>query len=639
MAVLQLNSINKVFAGEFLLEDITFSVDEKDRIGLVGLNGCGKTTLLKIILEEENHDENLKTMKRGDIVKKRGMKIGYLSQHFDLKNNNTIFEEMMEIFSHLKEIKKEIDELNGSLSWFEGEELEKKLERLAELNSRYEHEDGYNSEYKIKQILNGLGFTEEENTQKIEGLSGGQKSRVALAKLLIESPELLILDEPTNHLDINAIEWLEKFLKNYNKAFILVSHDRYFLDNVTNRIFEIENKILKSYTGNFSLYIEQKELQLKSDLRAYEKEQEKVVKMEEFIRRYKAGVKCRQARGREKILNRMELMDNPVVGRKDMKIKFETTRNSSDKVVELKNICKKFENKDILKDINCKIYRGQRIGIIGKNGTGKSTLLKIISRKLEYEFGEIIEGTKIDLGYYDQHHLDLNIENTIFEELVSNFKLLDEEARSLAGSFLFTEEEVFKKIKNLSGGERARVSLMKLMLSKPNFLILDEPTNHLDIYSREVLEESLEEYDGTMVVVSHDRHFLENLVDIFYEIKDGKLSIFNGDYDSYKQKDIIKNGENVVEKVENTISYEEQKKIKNRINSLEKKILEFEKKIEQKENEKLEFEKKYEDAGKKNMYGEIINAQENLEKCDLEILNLMEEWEKMEAELKELLNK
>lgn len=638
MAVLQLNDINKVFAGEYLLKNITFSVDEKDRVGLVGLNGSGKTTLLKIILGEESHDESLETKVRGEIVKKKESKIGYLSQHFNLNGENTIFEELMDIFANVSRLKHSIDELNNQMPFFTGKELEEKLKTVAELNSKYEHLDGYNIEYKIRQVLNGLGFSQEEGMLRTSALSGGQKSRVALAKLLVESPEILILDEPTNHLDINAIEWLEKFLKNYNKAFILVSHDRYFLDSVTNRIFEIENRKLKSYNGNFSSYIEQKELQLKSDLRAYEKEQEKVAQMEEFIRRYKAGVKSKQARGREKLLNRMELMDKPVTGRKDMNLRFEAGRSSAEKVIEVKKLYKSFEDKSIINSADFTIYRGERVGIIGKNGTGKTTLLKMIAGVLEPDSGEVIDGSKVDMGYYDQHHSDLNLENDIFEELVSNFKLLDEEARSLAGSFLFTEEEVFKKIGKLSGGERARVSLMKLMLKKPNLLILDEPTNHLDIYSREILEESLESYDGTMIVVSHDRHFLENLVDIFYEIKDGKVEIFKGDYESYKQKE-MKNEEISETKADNTISYEEQKRIKNRINSLEKKLKESEVNLEKLEQEKAVILKEHETAGLKNEYTLLMELQEKADKKDEEILTVMEEWENMEKELSELKSK
>lgn len=638
MAVLQLNNINKVFAGEYLLKNITFSIDEKDRVGVVGLNGSGKTTLLKIILEEESHDEAIETKVKGEIVKKKGSKIGYLSQHFNLNGENTLFEELMDVFENVSRLKHSIDELNNQMPFFTGKELEEKLKTLSDLNLKYEHLDGYNIEYKIRQVLNGLGFSQEESMLKISALSGGQKSRAALAKLLVESPEILILDEPTNHLDINAIEWLEKFLKSYNKAFILVSHDRYFLDSVTNRIFEIENKRLKSYNGNFSSYIEQKELQLKSDLRSYEKEQEKVAKMEEFIRRYKAGVKSKQARGREKLLNRMELMEKPVTGRKEMKLRFETGRESAEKVIEVKKLSKSFDGKSIINSADFTIYRGERVGIIGKNGTGKTTLLKIIAGVLPADSGEVLKGSKVDMGYYDQHHSDLNLGNDIFEELLSNFKLLDEEARSLAGSFLFTEEEVFKKIGKLSGGERARVSLMKLMLKKPNLLILDEPTNHLDIYSREILEESLENYDGTMIVVSHDRHFLENLVDVFYEIKDGKVEIFKGDYESYKQKELKK--EEISEsKADNTLSYEEQKRIKNRINSLEKKLKESEVKLEKLEQEKAKILKEHESAGLKNEYTLLMELQEKADKKEEEILMVMEEWESMEKELSELKSK
>jgi ATP-binding cassette, subfamily F, member 3 len=638
MAVVQLNEINKVFAGEYLLRDITFSVDEKDRIGLVGLNGAGKTTLLKILLGQEEHDENIETMKRGEIIKKRGMKIGYLSQHFDLHDSNTIFKEMLSTFSFLTEIYEKIELLNHEVAVLKGDELEKKMKELSELQSKYEHEEGYSIEYKIKQVLNGLGFTPEEYELKIKGLSGGQKGRVALGKLLAESPELLILDEPTNHLDINAIEWLENYLKNYSKAFILVSHDRYFLNSVTNRILEVENRKMKSYSGNFSAYIDQKELALKSDLRAYEKEQEKIKITEEFIRRYKAGIKCKQARGREKILNRMERMDDPDVGKKNMSLRFKVERATSDNIVKGRRISKSYGDKVILDNIDFEIYRGERIGIIGKNGTGKTTLLKIIAGVDHDKQGELFYGTRLDLGYYDQHHSDLNIKNTIFEELISNFKISDEQARSLAGGFMFSEDDAFKEIGKLSGGERARVSLMKLMLKKPNFLIMDEPTNHLDIYSREVLEEALEDYDGTLVVVSHDRYFLESSVDKIYEIQNGKLIVFDGNYDDYKKKQEAVTSEKD-EKSEVALSYEEQKKAKNRINSLEKKIQESEKKIGKLESEKEKIMAEHEAAGKKNDYSLLMELQEKADAKDEEMLLVMEEWENMEAELADLKSK
>lgn len=631
MALLSVNNLYKGFSGETLLKNITFSIDEKDKIGIIGVNGAGKSTLIKMLLGIEENDENPETKERGTISKKGNLKIGYLSQKINLNKENSVFDEVMSVFTHLKKDYEEIKKINEILA-IDTENFEKNMEKLATLSSRYEQEEGYAIEYKVKQILIGLNIPEELWKVKIDNLSGGQQSRVALGKILLEEPELLILDEPTNHLDLIAIEWLEKFLKEYNRAFMVISHDRYFLDNIVNRIFEIEGKTLKTYKGNFTEYVIQKEAYLSGAIKSFDKEQEKIKKMEEFVRRYKAGQKSKQARGRQKLLDRMEKSENPVIKVRKIRLKFETETASVDRVLEIKDLAMAYDSKELFKNLNLTIFKGDRIGIIGKNGVGKSTLLKIIVGKEISKNGMIKIGERVKIGYYDQNHQGLTAENTILQELIYNFPMGEEEARTLAGGFLFTDEEIDKKIKNLSGGEKARVAFMKLILEKPNFLILDEPTNHLDIYSREILEEALENYDGTILLVSHDRYFLENVVNNIYEIKNDGAELFKGDYESYlKSKNVIKE-----KNEEKSLSYEEQKKNRNKISNLERKYIRLEEKIEKLESEKSEIEKEYEIAGKNNDIEKLITLQELLEKKDEEILETMEEWENTGIELDEL---
>ena len=630
MAVLQVNELYKGFAGESLLKNISFSIDEKDRIGLIGLNGAGKTTLIKMLLETEEHDPDPVTNRRGTISKKGGLKIGYLSQHFDLNEDARVFDELMSVYSYLKEDYEKIQELNERLAT-DMENFDEIMEELSVLSTKYEQEEGYAIEYKVKQILTGLNFPEGLWKNRIGDLSGGQKSRIALGKILLEEPELLILDEPTNHLDLTAIEWLERFLRDYRKAFILISHDRYFLDNVVNRVFELEKKTIKAYKGNFTDFTIQKEAYLTGAVKAYEKEQDKLKKMEEFIRRYKAGVKSKQARGREKLLNRMEKMEDPTNTIKRMKLKFEIERVTTDRVVKVENLSKSFDGVEIFRDVNLDVYRGDKIGIMGKNGTGKSTILRILNELETKSVGSISWGEKLEIGYYDQNHSGLDTGATIIEELMYNYPLSEEQARTLAGGFLFSEEDVFKTIGKLSGGEKARVALMRLILDKPNFIILDEPTNHLDIYSREILEEALEGYEGTLILVSHDRYFLESVVNKVYEITKEGSTLFKGDYESY-----INRKEEKIKDADKGLDYEEQKKIKNRIGVLERRYEKLEGEIEELEVIKEKVEARYHEAGKKNDVGELMDIKAELDELDEKIMLTLEEWEEASIELEEL---
>ena len=594
MALLHVDNLYKGFSGETLFKNISFSIDEKDKIGVIGINGAGKTTLIKMLLEEEENDVDPSTNQRGTISKKGNLRIGYLSQNINLNYENTVFDELMLVFGSVLEDYKKIQELSFRIN-LEPDNFDKIMEELAVVTTRYEQEEGYAIEYKVKQILNGLSVQEDLWKQKIGDLSGGQKSRVALGKILLEEPELLILDEPTNHLDLVAIEWLEKFLKDYNKAVMVVSHDRYFLDNVVGRIFEIEGHTLKTYKGNFTEYTIQKEVYLSGAMKAFEKEQEKIKQMEEYIRRYKAGIKSKQARGRESLLNRMEKMENPVVNVRKMKLKFDIERPSVDRVLKIQNLSKSYDGKKIFQNLNLEIFRGERVGIIGKNGVGKSTLLKIINGTEKADSGVVTIGEKVTIGYYDQNHKGLDEKASILNEFMFNYPMSEEDVRRLAGGFLFPEEDVFKIIGSLSGGEKARVTLMKLILKKANFLVLDEPTNHLDIYSREVLEEALEDYQGTILIVSHDRYFLEGIVNTIYEITENGAEKFHGNYKEYCER---KNKPVVEKDTKGVNDYEEQKRVKNRISSLEKKYNETEKFIEKLDEEIMESMEKWEDIEK-----------------------------------------
>lgn len=630
MALLHVDNLYKGFSGEILFKNISFSIDEKDKIGVIGINGAGKTTLIKMLLEEEENDVDPSTNQRGTISKKGNLRIGYLSQNINLNYENTVFDELMLVFGSVLEDYKKIQELSFRIN-LEPDNFDKIMEELAVVTTRYEQEEGYAIEYKVKQILNGLSVQEDLWKQKIGDLSGGQKSRVALGKILLEEPELLILDEPTNHLDLVAIEWLEKFLKDYNKAVMVVSHDRYFLDNVVGRIFEIEGHTLKTYKGNFTEYTIQKEVYLSGAMKAFEKEQEKIKQMEEYIRRYKAGIKSKQARGRESLLNRMEKMENPVVNVRKMKLKFDIDRPSVDRVLKIQNLSKSYDGKKIFQNLNLEIFRGERVGIIGKNGVGKSTLLKIINGTEKADSGVVTIGEKVTIGYYDQNHKGLDEKASILNEFMFNYPMSEEDVRRLAGGFLFPEEDVFKIIGSLSGGEKARVTLMKLILKKANFLVLDEPTNHLDIYSREVLEEALEDYQGTILIVSHDRYFLEGIVNTIYEITENGAEKFHGNYKEYCER---KNKPVVEKDTKGVNDYEEQKRVKNRISSLEKKYNETEKFIEKLEEKRSLLEENYNQAGKENNLDKLLEIQEKMEKLDEEIMESMEKWEDIEKELK-----
>ena len=537
MIVLSCNSLNKSFGIDTILENVSFTVNEGDKIGIVGVNGTGKTTLFKVLSGIYGYDS-------GDIYLGKGVEIGYLEQNTNFHSEGTIFEEVLEVFNDLIEMESYLRSLEVKIaeesSNPNSNELEKimneysnKLEKFSELN-------GYGYKSEAKGVLKGLGFSDDDMDKKISILSGGEKTRVLLAKLLLKNPSLLLLDEPTNHLDSDAIEWLEVFLKQYKGTVILISHDRYFLDQVVNRIFEIHNKKLKTYNGNYSKFVELSKVEKELELKKFEDQQKEIKKQEESIERLKAYGRekhLKRARSKEKMLDKVEVLDKPEIYRKKASIKFSPSVTSGNDVLEARDISMGYGERTLFKDLNLNIYRGEKVALIGPNGAGKSTLFKIIMNELQPLTGSVKLGTNVHVDYFHQEQKTLNLDNSIIDEIWNDHPQLTQTTlRTMLGAFLFEDEEVFKKISTLSGGERARVAILKLILSNSNFLLLDEPTNHLDIDSKEVLEEALLNYEGTLFTISHDRYFLNTVIDKILVLDENGITEYLGNYDYYMEK-------------------------------------------------------------------------------------------------------
>ena len=623
MNLIQFNNVYKQYTGEYILKNVTFSINDGDKIGMIGLNGAGKSSIIKIILGQENHDGSIENInEKGSVFVNPNMKIGYLSQihKFD-SENNSVYEELLSVFSEQRNILHDIEKI--SLRMAIEENVDNLMEEYNSLNEKYEAMDGYNMEYKIKQVMQGLELNDFKESQ-IKSLSGGEKTRVTLAKLLLEEPDLLILDEPTNHLDILSIEWLEEYLKKYGKSFLLVSHDRIFLDSVCNKIYELERGKVEQYNGDFSDFVIQKELILKGEIKRFEKETEKIKKMEEYITRFKAGIKAKQARGRQKILDRLNRMDDPVFNPNRMKLKFDISSSSADRVLSVKNLSKSFDGKKVLNNISFDMYKGDKVGIIGKNGIGKSTLLKILMGIKNQDDGEFKFGERVKLGYYDQDHQNLFPENNILQEINTSLNYTEEYLRSKAASFLFVGDDVLKPVSKLSGGEKVRLSLLKLSEQKGNLLLLDEPTNHLDIYSIEVLEDALIDYEGSLLLVSHNRHFINSICNKIYYLSEDGLEEFKGNFDEYKMKISEKELYNNKNKEES--DYFKRKEEKKLESSRKKELEKIEKTIEEIGIRIEKLNLNMDEAGKKNDLGLMLEIQKELD--DLKILEdeLLEKW-------------
>ena len=505
--ILSVHHISKAFLEKQVLSDVTFHLEKGDRAAIVGINGAGKSTLLKIIIGEETPDE-------GTVAISREATWGYLAQTQNLTTDHTIYEELLTVKKDVVEMEQKLAVDEKLMEKLTGKELEDLVTEYNDLLHRYQQENGYAYKGEITGVLRGLGFAEEEFSQKISTLSGGQKTRVALAKLLLEKPDILMLDEPTNHLDIGSIRWLETYLSNYRGTVLVVSHDRYFLDRTVTKIIEIENCRAIEFPGNYSWYAERKKALREEQRHQYLNNQAQIKHQEEVIaklRQFNREKSIKRAESREKMLNKMERVEKPIEIRDDMNLTFRPCIRSGRDVMEVRHPSKSFDNKLLFRDISYDIHRGEHVAIIGNNGTGKSTMLKMIMGQVKPDEGAIRFGTNVHIGYYDQEHHVLHDDNTLFEEIADEHPDMNNtEIRSLLASFLFTGEDVFKYIRDLSGGEKGRVSLAKLMLSEANFLILDEPTNHLDMVSKEVLENALNHYEGTVLYVSHDRYFINH---------------------------------------------------------------------------------------------------------------------------------
>lgn len=636
MIVLSCNNLNKSFGIDTILENISFTVNEGDKVGIIGVNGTGKTTLFKVLSGIYGYDS-------GDIYLGKGVEIGYLEQNTNFQSEKTIYEEVLEVFSDLMDMENYIRDLEIKIAE-EGSnpnskildklmnEYSQKLELFSELN-------GYGYKSEVKGILKGLGFSDSDMETPINILSGGEKTRVLLSKLLLKNPSLLLLDEPTNHLDSDAIEWLEVFLKQYKGTVIIISHDRYFLDQVVNRVFEIHNKRLKTYNGNYSKFIELSKVEKELEVKKYEDQQKEIKKQEESIDRLKAYGRekhLKRARSKEKMLDKVDVLDKPDVFRKKASIQFSPSVSSGNDVLQVEDLSMGYGERILFKDINFNIYRGEKVALIGANGIGKSTLFKIIMNEIIPLTGTTKLGANVHVDYFHQEQKTLNLDNTIIDEIWNDHPSLNQTTlRNMLGSFLFEDEEVFKKISTLSGGERARVAILKLILSNSNFLLLDEPTNHLDIDSKEVLEEALLNYTGTLFTISHDRYFLNTVVDKILVLDSDGITEYLGNYNYYmdKKKQTLEMNsiETTEEKTKTQLKDEKRKEREQR--ELEKKARVKRQNIE-KEIEEIEV--KIEELNVLMCQEEIYSNPEKSKevsqnKTSLEdrLNNLYEEWEQL----------
>ena len=537
MPIVSVIQVGKSFGAERIFADVSFQINEDDRIGLVGPNGAGKSTLLNILARREEPDE-------GSIAIARNTRIGYLAQVTDFQAENTLRDEMLTVFAEVRQWEFELHELALALATPETEsdteQHEQLLQRYADLQLRLEHADGYTYENRVSQVLDGLGFTREQQESPVMQLSGGQQTRAALGKLLLQEPDVLLLDEPTNHLDLAALEWLETYLSNWKGAMVVVAHDRYFLDKIVSRTIEMAFGGIEEYPGNYTKYLQLREERMERRLREYEAQQAQIAHTEEFIRRYKAGQRSREARGRQKLLDRMERVKRPR-DFPEMHFAFNSLVDSGLVVLSTQKLVAGYisENKErteLVRVADLELLRNDRVGLLGPNGSGKTTLLRTIIGELASVSGQLTIGHNVRIGYYSQTHAGLNAERSIIDEIRQVSVLSEEGARTFLGRFLFSGDDVFKPIGALSGGERSRVALAKLTLQGSNLLILDEPTNHLDLQSRQFLEEMLGEFEGTLLFVSHDRYFIDSLATKVWVIEDEVLIPYMGNYTDYRTR-------------------------------------------------------------------------------------------------------
>lgn len=638
MIILSCNNVSLSFGTTMILNNITFNLQECEKIGIVGVNGAGKSTLFRIISGELQADS-------GEIYFAKGKKAGYLEQNSGLDSSNTIWDEAVSIFSELISMENRIKALQALISSEKDEnQLVLLMKEYSSLSDNFERSGGYEYRSRVRGILRGLGFTEDQFNLKVQTLSGGQKTRLALARLLLEQPDILLLDEPTNHLDIEALEWLEDFLKNYRHSVLIISHDRYFLDAVTTKTIEIENCECKVYNGNYTAYIKQKAIDREIQLKHYELQQKEIARMEAFIeqqRRWNRERNIIAAESRQKAIDRMKKIEKPKNLPPKMKMTLRPGAASGNDVLFVQNLCKEYPGKLLFKDISFNLKKNDKAFILGPNGCGKSTMLKIFAGRLEQTSGEYEFGHNVKIGYYDQEQEDLDDSNTILEEVWDdNDRLTNTQVRNTLASFLFTGEDVFKPISVLSGGEKSRVALAKLMLSEANLLILDEPTNHLDINSREVLEEALKNFEGTILAVSHDRYFINKLSTRILEFDGDSLFDYKGSYSSYlehrnafrkklQDSSDVKISSSKLEHIAVKEERAKQRKLEKQLVETEKEISKIEERLAKIESEMLLDEISCDHVRLEQLYSEQNSLNGRLEQ-------LYEQWEQLSLEKEQI---
>ncbi|MCC4723180.1 ABC-F family ATP-binding cassette domain-containing protein [Salinicoccus sp. RF5] len=637
MIVMQLGNVKKSFGTDMIFENINLEIKKGETVGIVGKNGAGKTTLMKMMAGELGLDE-------GQITTPKGISIGYLTQQMTLESSQTVQDEMMRPFSHLLHIQEEMQKVTTWLAEHDYDDpaYSEQVERYDTLQNSFESQGGYTIDAQIKTVITGLNFTKDDLDRNVDAFSGGQKTRLALGQMLLSKPDLLLLDEPTNHLDMDTVAWLEQYLNSFTGAIAIISHDRYFLDRTVDKIFEVEMNRGTLYHSNYTKYVKEKEKNYSLRMKAYEHQQKEIKQLETFVEKNIARASTsNMAKSRRKKLEQMDRMDTPQIDRKSARFSFDIKRESGNDVLRIKSLDIGYEE-TLNSGITLNVDKGDRLAIIGPNGIGKSTLVKTIAKKLPRHAGEIIYGTNVSIGYYDQKQAEFTSNRNVLEELWHEYPNMNEsDVRKVLGRFLFTQDEVMKSVNDLSGGEKARIQLAKLMLEKNNLLILDEPTNHLDIDSKEVLEEALQNFPGTILFVSHDRYFIDRIATKIVEMDLQHLQTYNGDYSYYRHKkeeqaSLAIQVEKQEDKGPNGTDYEQQKQKRNEMQKLKRSTSRMEERIQALEEEIAATEQKlaepevYGDYEKASEYNEQLNAQ----KAQLD--ELMIEWAALEEQLEEI---
>ena len=640
--ILNATNISKSFGSNEIIKDATFLVNEHEKVAIVGVNGAGKTTLLKILTGEESADS-------GSITLAKDAKLGYLRQINNVDSALSIIDELYTVIEPILNMEKRMSQMQEDMKHLTGSELEELYSSYTALTHSYELMDGYAAKSRVVGILKGLGFEEADFDRKINTLSGGQKTRVFLAKLLLEEPDIILLDEPTNHLDLRSIEWLESYLLNYKGAVIIVSHDRYFLDKIVSKVIDIENGNVQMYLGNYTDFSNKKQMLLDAKMKEYLNQQQEIKHQEAVItklKQFNREKSIKRAESRQKQLEKIERVEAPQTYSENMRLSLDISKESGKDVLTVHNLSKSFDHKKLFWDINFEIKRGERVAIIGDNGTGKTTLLKIINGLLNPDTGEVIYGSNVSVAYYDQEHQVLHMDKTLFDELSDTYPdMTNTQIRNILAAFLFTGEDVYKKIADLSGGERGRVSLVKLMLSKANFLLLDEPTNHLDIVSKDVLENALNNFPGTVCYVSHDRYFINKTATRILDLTENRLLNYIGNYDYYIEKrEAVEEAANLTsteqaekpidvseskkEWIDNKTALAQKKKIKNALNKCEKEISEIEDKLQS-------IDEEFSNPENASNVGKLMELQKQKESLEKRLDKLMEDWEELTLQMEE----